>query len=72
MFINSDARVTNTIPDNTVQLSITSPPFLDIVHYVADNWLRCWFNGIDADVISKRITMSRTVDQWAEYNGGCL
>lgn len=70
MFINSDARVTNTIPDNTVQLSITSPPFLDIVQYVADNWLRCWFNGIDADVISKRITMSRTVDQWADIMGG--
>jgi len=69
VFINSDARSTNTIPDNKVQLSVTSPPFLDIVQYVADNWLRCWFNGIDADVISKRITMSRTVDQWADIMG---
>lgn len=69
VFLNSDARFTSMIPDNTVQLSVTSPPFLDIVQYASDNWLRCWFNGIDADAIAKRITMSRTVDQWAEVMG---
>lgn len=69
VFLNSDARYTNMIPDNTVQLSVTSPPFLDIVQYASDNWLRCWFNGIDADTIAKRITMSRTVDQWSEVMG---
>ena len=26
---------------------VTSPPFLDVVDYHQDNWLRCWFNGID-------------------------
>ncbi len=28
-------------------LTVTSPPFLDVVQYAADNWLRCWFAGID-------------------------
>lgn len=37
------------IPDSSVSLVITSPPFLDIVNYKQDNWLRCWFNGINAD-----------------------
>ena len=32
----------------TVQLVVTSPPFLDVVDYATDNWLRCWFCGIDA------------------------
>ena len=26
---------------------VTSPPFLDVVNYEGDNWLRCWFAGID-------------------------
>ncbi len=37
-----------TVADGTVSLAITSPPFLDIVQYDQDNWLRCWFNGIDS------------------------
>jgi hypothetical protein len=31
-----------------VQLVVTSPPFLDVVQYAQDNWLRFWFNGISA------------------------
>ena len=45
-----DARdASGSIPDASVALVVTSPPFLDIVHYAADNWLRCWFAGIDVD-----------------------
>ncbi len=42
------------IDSDSVSLVVTSPPFLDVVDYQADNWLRCWFNGIDP----------RTVDIW--------
>ena len=50
------------IPDSTVDLTVTSPPFLDIVHYAADNWLRCWFAGIDPETVA--IDMHRTEDAW--------
>ena len=30
---------------------VTSPPFLDIVQYADDNWLRSWFAGIDAAAV---------------------
>lgn len=40
------------IPDGVVTLIITSPPFLDIVQYAEDNWLRCWFAGIDVKSIN--------------------
>ena len=33
------------IPDETVQLVITSPPYLDITDYHEDQWLRLWFLG---------------------------
>ena len=46
----------------TVALSVTSPPFLDVVQYADDNWLRCWFAGIESSTVS--ISMHKTVDAW--------
>ncbi len=40
------AAATPAIADGAVALVVTSPPFLDVVDYAADNWLRCWFAGI--------------------------
>jgi hypothetical protein len=62
--LTGDARETRDIPDECVQLTVTSPPFLDIVQYSGDNWLRCWFNGLDSSAIGREITMARTVDEW--------
>jgi hypothetical protein len=64
-----DSRDTPEIPDDSVQLTVTSPPFLDIVQYKDDNWLRCWFNGLNDKEIGNRITMARTVDAWSEVMG---
>lgn len=50
------------LADQSVQLVVTSPPFLDVVQYATDNWLRCWFCGIDAKAVA--ITMARTVEAW--------
>lgn len=63
LFINCDARYTSVIKNESINLIVTSPPFLDIVQYAADNWLRCWFNDIDDDLTS-RITMSKTIEDW--------
>src|SRR5688572_7679363 len=64
MLLSKDARATDDIPDSSVQLTVTSPPFLDVVQYARDNWLRCWFNGYDAEKIGGNITMSKTVEEW--------
>ena len=50
------------IAPNSVSLVVTSPPFLDVVNYAQDNWLRCWFCGIDPEAVP--ITMARKVEQW--------
>ena len=55
------------LPDASVQLVVTSPPFLDVVQYADDNWLRCWFGGIDASAVP--ITMARTVEAWQHAMG---
>jgi hypothetical protein len=51
-------------PDASVQLVVTSPPFLDVVQYADDNWMRCWFCGIDRKAVP--ITMARTIEAWQQ------
>lgn len=72
VFLTCDARMTQAIPASSVRLTVTSPPFLDVVQYAADNWLRCWFNGIDVQQVARTITMSRTVEKWNEVMSGVL
>lgn len=63
-FITGAAGTTAAIESESVALTVTSPPFLDIVQYADDNWLRCWFNGIDAEAVAAGITMSKKLEEW--------
>lgn len=64
-FLTGDARRTGAIPSGTVALTVTSPPFLDVVQYTPDNWLRCWFNDLDGPAIGEGITMAKTLRLWS-------
>jgi hypothetical protein len=53
------------LADASVDLVVTSPPFLDVVDYEGDNWLRCWFAGIDpASVV---IARHRNTEAWEGF-----
>jgi hypothetical protein len=71
-FLNEDARFTSNIKKNSVQLTVTSPPFLDIVNYVEDNWLRCWFNNINAKLVTQNITITKSLEDWERVIGEVL
>jgi hypothetical protein len=60
--LTGPAAGTPAIATASIDLVVTSPPFLDVVNYAGDNWLRCWFCGIDPDAVP--ITMARRVDDW--------
>jgi len=62
MLMTGDASQTKGIPDASIALVVTSPPFLDIVQYADDNWLRCWFAGIQIENVG--ISMHRTETAW--------
>ena len=68
-FSSLDSRKTSHIQNDSINLTVTSPPFLNIVKYAADNWLRCWFNDIDASEVQLRISLCRTVETWSEIMG---
>lgn len=59
------AHCTPQIRSGSIDLVVTSPPFLDVVQYAADNWLRCWFAGIDASAVE--IAMHRKPEAWSRF-----
>ncbi len=59
------AWITPKILDGSIDLIVTSPPFLDIVNYAQDNWLRCWFCGIDAAQV--KIDAHKTTEEWERF-----
>lgn len=62
MLLTQSASQTPQIPSDSVALAVTSPPFLDVVDYAGDNWLRCWFLGIDPK--SVKLTVPKKLEQW--------
>jgi DNA modification methylase len=62
IFLNKDAENTIEIKDESVDLIITSPPFLDVINYKQDNWMRCWFCGIDIEKID--ISQIKSLTDW--------
>ena len=64
LLLTGPAAATPEIADGSVALVVTSPPFLDVVDYARDNWLRCWFCGISADKVP--VTVVHDVSAWQE------
>lgn len=70
LFVTGQSHDSASIPDSSVTLTVTSPPFLDIVNYEADNWLRCWFLGIDPKKV--QIAQYRGIQQWEAFIASTL
>lgn len=60
--LTAPAADTPAIPSESVSLVVTSPPFLDVVDYAGDNWLRLWFCGIDTKRLE--ITVLEKLEAW--------
>jgi hypothetical protein len=66
LFHTGDSRKIPAIEDDSISLTVTSPPFLDTVQYSKDNWLRCWFNGLDGAAIERDLTVTRSLGSWCK------
>lgn len=62
LLLTQSADELSGIKDESIQLVVTSPPFLDVINYQSHNWLRCWFNGIDAKAVP--IWQFRRAEDW--------
>ncbi len=64
LLLTQTCNHTLQIPENSISLAVTSPPFLDVVDYAGDNWLRCWFAGIDAKAV--KLTVPKKLEDWTK------
>lgn len=62
MIFHESADQTRNILADSVALVVTSPPFLDTVDYVQDNWLRMWF--CEVEVEDGRIWQLKSLHDW--------
>ena len=62
ILLTESADSTRQISDESVDLVVTSPPFLDTIDYVQDNWLRMWFCGIEIE--QGKIWQLRSLEDW--------
>ncbi len=67
LLLTDDSEHTPGIKSQSVHLAVTSPPFLDVVDYASDNWLRCWFIGIDAKTVPMSIL--KKLEDWYQKMG---
>ena len=62
-----DSRALHALGDASVDLVITSPPFLDQADYLADNWLKMWFLGIDDGDLAGRLVRTPDLAAWEDF-----
>lgn len=65
MLQTTSASDLSYLESSSTDLIVTSPPFLNIVDYRKDNWLRCWFAGINADELN--ISGYSSVAEWRSF-----
>lgn len=62
VLLTESADTTPQIADGSVDLVVTSPPFLDTVDYEQDNWLRMWF--CDIVIEAGKIWQIKSLEDW--------
>jgi len=51
-----------------VDLLLTSPPYLGIVNYAKQNWIRSWFLESDPNEISEKLDDDLNINQWVKFS----
>jgi hypothetical protein len=62
LLLTESADRTPQIEDESVDLVVTSPPFLDTIDYMQDNWLRMWF--CDIEIEQGKIWQLKSLEDW--------
>jgi hypothetical protein len=70
--VRADAKRLTEVPEFTsfagrVKLILCSPPYLDVVNYAKQNWIRTWFLSEHPDAISENLDDNLTLAEWLEF-----
>jgi hypothetical protein len=62
-----DSRNLAGWPSESVNLVVTSPPFLNQVDYVQDTWIEAWFCDIPTAALQERIVQTPDLEEWMGF-----
>ncbi|MCS7132768.1 MAG: DNA methyltransferase [Aigarchaeota archaeon] len=68
---NNDAK-TLPLDDESVDMILTSPPYLNVLTTAWDNWLRLWFLGYDYRDIERKLTQTSSPSLYIRHMRGFL
>lgn len=66
-YLTGDARKLAQWHGESVDLVVTSPPFLNKVNYLTDNWLEHWFLDINADGFKQQMMQTPNLLVWRSF-----
>lgn len=67
----SDARDL-PFPDKTANLIVTSPPYMGVLDYTWNNWLRLWWLNKEREAERDSLDLTMDVDRYREFMRECL
>jgi len=62
-----DVRSLGDIPDESVKLIVTSPPYTRVIRYGAFNWIRLWFLDESAKQIDKQLLCTQSLSLYHSF-----
>ncbi|MCB1303734.1 MAG: site-specific DNA-methyltransferase [Leptospiraceae bacterium] len=65
-YLACDARSLD-LDTGSIDLIVTSPPFLDKVDYKKDNWMRAWFLGVEDQMDDLPLAIFARLEQWKQF-----
>ncbi len=70
--VRADAKRLTAVPAferyvGRVKLILCSPPYLDVVNYAKQNWIRTWFLSEHPDAISEELDDNLTLVEWLDF-----
>lgn len=63
----ADSRYMPDWPSESVDLIVTSPPFLNQVDYILDTWIETWFCNIDTSELEKKVVQTPDLEEWMQF-----
>ncbi|GAB4311783.1 MAG: DNA methylase [Promethearchaeota archaeon] len=60
------------VPDASVDFVLTSPPYMRVLDYTWNNWLRIWFLGLDRRSCREKLVLTSSEPRWREFMAACL
>lgn len=62
-----DARKIKNVEDSSIDLIITSPPYLRVIKYGQYNWIRVWFLGENCKKVDQSLFFSQSLDKYCVF-----